>query len=617
MNKNTYDNNNSKPLQDARLARHLAYQRYMSSNTTGQYTADEQTNEIAAILNELRECATDTANAFFATENVIALQLSDSIEEFATTLSSQSRKIFIKRYFYMESVTAIASHYKMSEDKVTDILRQCLEQLKAFLSSKGYIYKKETLFEGFTNISDNLLAGRAESATIPSTKKAMNSLLLGAGLALVVCIAISVIILTALFNSADSDDILPENDSSSSDDIVDWSTLPLDILAERYFIKDGSVDIDQLLSYVPDYPDYTATPTTDIVYYDTIYTYEQYELKDNAILQYLINSASFHELGYDSVFSEVLEYKDTTSNWYRLLGHSDSQYLVKVSDGYYTLWEFEYISCNETNTQDYGRSLDFLYAIYDVNKIKEIIVTKVTTSEESDDILPTSKTLKTAENIDYIYYVMSNMSCYGTFQWNIISDYPEHNMEDILYDAVMLEIITTDGRDLGNFYYSDLAGCFFENINGIAYSKVSDNARAKLKEIFYSDLAYEEASYNTILAANDIYSVDDILSISLGTLADENGSQIYDMTSDPDELARIFEILSNMTRTDSDNIQTDALYGAMIYEIMIFDSHGSGILNLTFNGTYGCIVSGDSYYPLSESDCSFFNSLGIKYLTVE
>ena len=625
MNKNTYDNNRNNKnnnknnttgnsLQEARLARHLAFQRYTSSNATGQHTADPQINEITAILNELEGCATDTANALFATENVIALQLSDSIEEFAATLSSQNRKIFMKRYFYMESTAAIASLYKMSEDKVADTLRDCLGQLKALLSAKGYIYKKETLFEGFTNISDSLLAGRASSASAQDSKQAKTFLIISTVFAFVVCIAIMAIILSALFKSGNSDDILPDDASTDATDIVDWSTLPLDVLAERYFFKDGCVDIDQLLNYLPEYPDYTAKPTTQIKYSDAIYTYEQYELKDNSILQYLIGP-SYHEMGYDSIFSEVREYDDTTSDWYRLLGHSDNQYLVQEADGYYTLWEFEYISCDETNKLDYGRSMDYLYAIYDANKIKEIMVTKVTTDEDTEDTQPTSMTIKNADNISYIYYVMSIMSCYGNGQWELISGYPEHNFEDVIADAVMLEIITTDGRSIGDYYYSDLAGCFFENVNGIAYSKVSDNASAKLKEIFYSESAYEESSYSTVLATHGIYSAADISSISVSTMVDEYGTEIFDMTSDPEELARIFEILSNMTGTDS--IESDELYGAMVYEIEIFDSNGSGIISLVFYGTYGCIVSDDVYYPLNESDCSFLNSLGIKYLTVE
>ena len=109
-----------------RIARNLALDRYdkltAEKRGGGQY-------ELA--LEELSECIADTEAAVEVSE------LPGLIDAFLAELGEEKRKIFVKRYFYMDPVKKIAEDLSVSESNVKTTLFRLRSDLKERLVKEG------------------------------------------------------------------------------------------------------------------------------------------------------------------------------------------------------------------------------------------------------------------------------------------------------------------------------------------------------------------------------------------------------------------------------------------------------------------------------------------------
>lgn len=92
--------------------------------------------EISLVLEELAECLADAKDT--ETE-VAAKELADCINQFVHTLSERDCNIFLRRYFYVESVAEIAGKYGLKESNVLMILSRTRKKLKKHLKQEGYL----------------------------------------------------------------------------------------------------------------------------------------------------------------------------------------------------------------------------------------------------------------------------------------------------------------------------------------------------------------------------------------------------------------------------------------------------------------------------------------------
>ncbi|MGM9522168.1 MAG: RNA polymerase sigma factor [Oscillospiraceae bacterium] len=115
----------------ARITRNLAFSMYRSK------TAEKRGGgEISAVLDELAEClpgGADTEEAFSAAE------LGRRINSFAAALPKRERDIFVRRYFFTESVRQIARTFGLTENNVSVILSRTREKLRKQLEKEGYV----------------------------------------------------------------------------------------------------------------------------------------------------------------------------------------------------------------------------------------------------------------------------------------------------------------------------------------------------------------------------------------------------------------------------------------------------------------------------------------------
>ncbi len=90
--------------------------------------------EMELILNELEDCLSSKSSV----EDELEMdQIGKLISRFLRKLPEESRTVFVRRYWYSDSIASIAAQYGMSESKVKSILFRCRNKLKLFLESEG------------------------------------------------------------------------------------------------------------------------------------------------------------------------------------------------------------------------------------------------------------------------------------------------------------------------------------------------------------------------------------------------------------------------------------------------------------------------------------------------
>lgn len=111
-----------------RITRHLALNRYekMSAKKRGG-------SAVASVLDELAECIPDSTSPDITNELVIT----QTLNAFLAQLPEQSRKIFVRRYWYMSTIKEIADEYCIGESKVKMILLRSRNELKKLLEEEG------------------------------------------------------------------------------------------------------------------------------------------------------------------------------------------------------------------------------------------------------------------------------------------------------------------------------------------------------------------------------------------------------------------------------------------------------------------------------------------------
>lgn len=91
--------------------------------------------EAAAVYEELDECLASGETVETAAD---ADALRELLRDFVRRLSPAKRRVFLLRYWYFETVPAIARETGYSEAKVTSLLHRLREQLKRTLTEGGF-----------------------------------------------------------------------------------------------------------------------------------------------------------------------------------------------------------------------------------------------------------------------------------------------------------------------------------------------------------------------------------------------------------------------------------------------------------------------------------------------
>ncbi len=105
-------------------------------NRLGYNTALKRRPEFSISLDELAECIPSTVDIENCVDSSI---LGAAVSRFLRTEKEKSRRIFIRRYWYCDSVSEIAQMFNISEKNASVLLFRTRKRLKEFLRKEGYI----------------------------------------------------------------------------------------------------------------------------------------------------------------------------------------------------------------------------------------------------------------------------------------------------------------------------------------------------------------------------------------------------------------------------------------------------------------------------------------------
>ena len=110
-----------------KITRNLALKKYEF------ITAAKRNPEVQVSLSELDECV--SGHDYIETE-LENRRIERAISDFLRQQSTEKRTVFIRRYWYIDSISCISKQLGISESKVTSMLFQTRRKLREFLESE-------------------------------------------------------------------------------------------------------------------------------------------------------------------------------------------------------------------------------------------------------------------------------------------------------------------------------------------------------------------------------------------------------------------------------------------------------------------------------------------------
>ena len=113
----------------AKITRNLAIKRLE------QQQAQMRDSNVTLSFDELDECLSGPEDP---EQTVDAIALRQAITDFLQVQSKENRLIFLRRYFFFDSVREIARRYGISESKVKSSLMRTRNKLRTYLIEEGF-----------------------------------------------------------------------------------------------------------------------------------------------------------------------------------------------------------------------------------------------------------------------------------------------------------------------------------------------------------------------------------------------------------------------------------------------------------------------------------------------
>ena len=115
----------------AKITRNLAFNRFHARSAKKRGSG-----ELVLVLDELAECLSSESNVENECETK---ELGQYIRLFVRTLSERDSNVFVRRYFFTDSVKEISTRYGLTENNIMVILSRTRKKLKIYLIEEGLI----------------------------------------------------------------------------------------------------------------------------------------------------------------------------------------------------------------------------------------------------------------------------------------------------------------------------------------------------------------------------------------------------------------------------------------------------------------------------------------------
>ena len=114
-----------------KITRHLALKRWKASRTQKRGGG-----EVSLALEELAGCI---PSDFDVESRMELAELTKILNEFVRNLPQTEQQVFLRRYWYIESIADIAAAFGFSQSKVKSMLLRTRKKLYAHLQKEGYL----------------------------------------------------------------------------------------------------------------------------------------------------------------------------------------------------------------------------------------------------------------------------------------------------------------------------------------------------------------------------------------------------------------------------------------------------------------------------------------------
>ncbi len=112
-----------------RIAKNLALKRYK------YLLADKRNKSLETAFDELE----GVIGTFDIEQDIIIKQAAEAVNVFLKMKKPLHRKIFVRRYYFYDSIDGIAAHFHLSKSAVKSILFRIRKELKKYLESEGLV----------------------------------------------------------------------------------------------------------------------------------------------------------------------------------------------------------------------------------------------------------------------------------------------------------------------------------------------------------------------------------------------------------------------------------------------------------------------------------------------
>ena len=112
----------------ARITRHLALNRIREARSQKRHAF------LTVLSSELEQCLPSGEDP-----QLDQLALKEALNGFLATLSKEKRNIFLRRYWFLDSIERISEGFGISQSKVKTTLFRCRKGLKSYLEQEGYV----------------------------------------------------------------------------------------------------------------------------------------------------------------------------------------------------------------------------------------------------------------------------------------------------------------------------------------------------------------------------------------------------------------------------------------------------------------------------------------------
>lgn len=107
--------------------------RNIALNRLKYNSAEKRNPQFTVSIDEIAECVPSKSDEEISDEG-----LAEAVSRFLRMQKEKHRKVFIRRYWYGDTIAKIAEYYDMKEKTVATYLFRTRKKLKAFLQKEGY-----------------------------------------------------------------------------------------------------------------------------------------------------------------------------------------------------------------------------------------------------------------------------------------------------------------------------------------------------------------------------------------------------------------------------------------------------------------------------------------------